>query len=297
MAAASAHVVEGDLHGFVDGQLTVERRNQVVAWLGGNPQDEARVHTWRSQNDAILAAFGKIAAEPLPVSLSLNVSAAARFTAAPAQMPALRLAAVKTPARNSAGPAEHSRTARQRPGVIGFLLGMSVAFALAAMALVAAERFRPQLSAVISQARAASLAERAAEAHAAFSAGRFHALEITAGRPGQIQRFMAERAGLNFPPPDLSAEGLALMGARIVPGAAAPLALLFYEGSAGERASLLLGARAGSAARSDMSAEIGTISAQSINGRAAELAIATNSGAVRAKNLADAAARQLSAAN
>jgi anti-sigma factor RsiW len=65
-------VTELDLHSYVDGELPVERRALVEAWLSSHPEDAARVAAWRAQADAIRAHFGGVAGETIPDRLTLK---------------------------------------------------------------------------------------------------------------------------------------------------------------------------------------------------------------------------------
>ena len=42
-------VSEEELHAYVDGELPIERREAIEAWLASHPDDSARVATWRAQ--------------------------------------------------------------------------------------------------------------------------------------------------------------------------------------------------------------------------------------------------------
>ena len=140
MRTTSSPVIEAELHACVDGQLEADRRPAVMAYLASRPQEAARMDTWRQQNDLIIATFGRIAAEPLPVSLSLNVSAATRYRAVP-----VGLLPVSTP---RLPPAAHNAPGGNLPkpfsAFVGFLLGLSMAFALVALLLLAAQAWHPE---------------------------------------------------------------------------------------------------------------------------------------------------------
>ena len=60
---------EDDLHAYVDGALSVARRQEVEAWLAAHPADAERVQDWASQNQSLHAAFDSVLNEPLPLDL------------------------------------------------------------------------------------------------------------------------------------------------------------------------------------------------------------------------------------
>ena len=77
---AGAHPIDDlDLHGLVDGQLPVERRTDVVAWLAREPEAEARVNVWRRQSEMIVSAYDHVALEAVPISLSLDGGSTVRL--------------------------------------------------------------------------------------------------------------------------------------------------------------------------------------------------------------------------
>jgi anti-sigma factor RsiW len=73
-------ISDSDLMAHVDGRLAPARAAEVEAWLAEHPDEAARVAALRQDRDALRAAYGPIAAEPLPARLV----AAAERAAAPA---------------------------------------------------------------------------------------------------------------------------------------------------------------------------------------------------------------------
>lgn len=64
-----APISDSDLMAHVDGRLAPARAAEVEAWLGERPDEAARIAALRQDRDALRAAYGPIAAEPLPQRL------------------------------------------------------------------------------------------------------------------------------------------------------------------------------------------------------------------------------------
>lgn len=67
-----------------------------------------------------------------------------------------------------------------------------------------------------------------------------HAVEVSADDEDHLVAWLSNRVDFPIGPPDLSADGLALLGGRVVPRDGEPAALLMYEDDAGERFTLLI---------------------------------------------------------
>ena len=65
-------VTEDELHAYVDGELTADRRAAIEAWLAAHADDAAKVAAWRAQAEAIRARYGAVAQEPVPARLDLK---------------------------------------------------------------------------------------------------------------------------------------------------------------------------------------------------------------------------------
>ncbi len=55
-----------DLHAFVDGELPLDVRRDVEAYLAASPADAERVENWRRQVALLRVAFARVEAEPTP---------------------------------------------------------------------------------------------------------------------------------------------------------------------------------------------------------------------------------------
>ena len=62
-------ITEDDLHAYVDGALTAERRGEVEAYLAEYPADAERVRAYQAQNQALRSLFNPVLDEPLPDNL------------------------------------------------------------------------------------------------------------------------------------------------------------------------------------------------------------------------------------
>jgi anti-sigma factor RsiW len=65
-------VTEDELHAYVDGELPVERRGDVEAWLAAHPDDAERVQSWRAMAESLHARYDQVANEPVPQRLELE---------------------------------------------------------------------------------------------------------------------------------------------------------------------------------------------------------------------------------
>ena len=59
-------VSEIDLHAYVDGRLSEERRREVETFLAASPQETERVRAYQEQNKTLHALFDPVLAEPIP---------------------------------------------------------------------------------------------------------------------------------------------------------------------------------------------------------------------------------------
>lgn len=84
----------------------------------------------------------------------------------------------------------------------------------------------------------ASLPRQAALAHAVFSPEVRHPVEVGAAEETHLVAWLSKRLGAELKPPRLSAQGFELVGGRLLPGEAGPVAQFMYQDARGQRLTL-----------------------------------------------------------
>jgi anti-sigma factor RsiW len=188
---------------YADGQLAGGEQAEVEAWLAANPEAAAEVALIGRQNDAIRTLFGPAGAEPLPETL--QPATVARLVAR-----------------------RRSRTMRQAVAAV-VLVGLGAGIGWFGRPLVEREPAYEQLVA------------DAVRAHSVFVAENRHAVEVP-GKDGEhLSSWLSNRLDTPLGMPDLTAEGLTLVGGRLLPGEpdlGGSAAQLMYEDAAGDRVTL-----------------------------------------------------------
>jgi len=192
-------VTVDELHAYVDGELPADRRAAVEAWLATHPDDAARVADWRLQADAIRARYADVAQQPIPPKLQLD-----------------RMSYASRPWKVAAAAAV----------VAAFLLGSLAGWMARDTAGDAPNAFE-------------WLTAQALNAHKVYAVEVRHPVEVAAADAEHLQQWLSKRVGHPLRAPNLEAEGLRLVGGRLLPtptGAAA--AFFMYENASGERFTL-----------------------------------------------------------
>lgn len=195
-----ALVTEAELQAHVDGRLPAEREAAVVEWLADKPLEAARLHSYRTQRDALRAAMAPVADEPLPPELDLRFGTQPRRAWRGHAMAAASMAML-------------------------FLAGGGTGWALR------------DWSAPPS-AGTAALAREAAASYAVYANDSQRPVELAASDQRELDGWFSERLSRPVRAPDLSAAGLALIGGRLVPTDHGPAGLYLYRDAAGSRIAL-----------------------------------------------------------
>lgn len=69
MTKASRPIIEDELHAYVDGRLSPERRAEVESYLAEDSAAAERVASYRQQNDLLQELYGPVEQEPVPQQL------------------------------------------------------------------------------------------------------------------------------------------------------------------------------------------------------------------------------------
>jgi anti-sigma factor RsiW len=244
-------ITDGDLNAYVDGEISPERRDEVEVYLIAEPAQAARIETWRRQNEIIRAAFAKVASEPLPLSHTLALAHPPATRPQPAPRRAAAPHAVEEPIRD----VDHAGVSRSEQH--SRIAGVTVAaFAAGALVTMVAAELSGMTNGLLSEPSAAVatpvlgapppldagklVASRAIEAYHTYAQDIIRPVEIEASQQPFLTNWLSRRVGFTIEVPDLSGEGLKLLGGRLTPGERGPAAFLLYETNGGDRIGLFI---------------------------------------------------------
>jgi anti-sigma factor RsiW len=199
MNSGERKITEHDLHAYVDGALDGPACAAVEAYLAENPIAAEDVDGWKRQNETLHALYGHVAAEP-----------------APARLNAYRI----------------ERESRIRTGRWG---RMAAAAVLLLAVGTAAGWYGRNLFAPAAQI---ALVDEAMVAHRVYSGEVIHPVEVWGGQKDHLQAWLSKRLDRTLTIPDLRADGLTLVGGRLLPATDGPAAQFMYEDDAGRRVTL-----------------------------------------------------------
>ena len=207
----TAHINEEDLHAYVDEALPAVRRAAVDAWLAEHPADAERVRAYRAQKQAIKALFAPVADEPLPPQLLALAAQPLRPTVNRKFWPNLKFSGWPSLAA----------------GILLLLVGGAGGW-LAHGQLGGGERL----------ARQVPLSHQAAVAHVVYSPDVRRPVEVAAEQEEQLVKWLSKRLGTAVKPPKLGGVGYELVGGRLLPGNAGPVAQFMYQDATAQRLTL-----------------------------------------------------------
>jgi anti-sigma factor RsiW len=193
-------ITRDTLMAYADGQLDAAGRQAVEAHLAANPESAAEIALFQRQTDAIKTLFGPAGAEAVPVRLKPR-----------------RIAAE-----------------------IGHRHSRSWGWAAAAIVLVGLGLGAGWFARPVLEARPASatLIADAINAHTVYVAENRHAVEVASADSEHLSTWLSNRLDTTLGMPDLTAEGFALVGGRLLPGEpdiGGRAAQLMYENAAKDR--------------------------------------------------------------
>jgi anti-sigma factor RsiW len=192
-------VSEAELHAYVDASLDPQRRPVVATWLAANPEQQARIDAYRTQNQALRALFDPVLDEPIPTRLHAPVRRSH-------PLPSLgRLVALAA----------------------SLIVGVAVGWVMRGPASVT------QLPLVD-----ATLPQRAALAHAVYTPEVLHPVEVGADQEAHLVKWLSKRLDQPQKAPDLSELSFRLVGGRLLPGGDKPAGQFMYENTLGRRLTL-----------------------------------------------------------
>jgi len=191
-------ITQDELLAYVDGQLPVERRAEVEAWLAEHPQDEARVRAWSAQNQQLHETFDAVLNEAVPLDLVRALRPSPPLWKRLARAAAIALAIAGA-------------------GGIGYAVGTRQGRV---------------------QNIYAGLPREAAVAHAVFSPEVRHPVEVDGEHADHLVTWLSKRLGTSLRAPDFRAQGFHLLGGRLLAAGGGPVAQFMYEDANSRRVTL-----------------------------------------------------------
>lgn len=195
-------ITEDDLHAYVDGLLSDDRRSQVSAYFDQHPEVAERFGSYNRHRADIRAAFDPICDEPVPTRLNLaHIMVANRSSRWPSWRSAVAAAILIVGA-----------------GTGGWMLhGV----------------FQPPGEGVI------ALAREATDNFVTFASDTARPVELRSDNTGELVAWATQRLGRKPVLPDLSKSGYRMMGGRIVSTPHGAGLMLMYDNDRGSRLVML----------------------------------------------------------
>ena len=194
-------VSETEIQAWADGRLEASRRSEVEAWLAAHPEEAERAAAYRSLNEELRAHYDPVLQESVPPRLE-------RTARRDARAPVLAMAAAWA--------------------ALGIAVGAVGGWQLHAL----------QAPVPMAQPEAPVIARRAALAHATYAPEVRHPVEVGADQEQHLVAWLSKRLGRDVRAPQLDAEGMALVGGRLLPGETGPVAQFMYQCARGRRVTL-----------------------------------------------------------
>jgi len=190
------------LHAYADGELQGDEKRAVEHALASSEDSRRFLDSIRSQKSELHKTYDAVLHEAVPHRLLR----AAKQTQSASVWPRLALAA-----------------------------------SLGALAFGAASGWLAHNS-FTQTATAETLPQRALDAYVVYGAEQRHAVEVAATEKDHLEAWLSKRIGVKFSVPDLSVQGYALIGGRLLGEAGKPAGLLMYEDSSKKRLAIYVAA-------------------------------------------------------
>jgi anti-sigma factor RsiW len=191
-----------ELVAFADGRLDPPRAAEVEAWLAEHVEEARLVQEWRRQTALLKAALDPVADEPVPSVLTDVLHGRRRR------------------------PAFWAAASAAAAAIVAFPLGLALGWYLTASQMMVD--------------KGEQLAETGLSTYRVYTAEVRHPVEVWADEEQHLVNWLTKRLGVSVKAPDLSRNGLKLVGGRLLVADDAPLALLMYEDDSGRRFTLLV---------------------------------------------------------
>lgn len=198
---------ESELQAYADGRAGPDDQAAIDRWLAEHPDEAERIEAYRRLGADLRALYDPVLQERVPERLTQSLAARRRW-------PPLALAAAWL--------------------MVGIAIGGMAGWQLHGM----------RGPAPLAMDSAATMAHRAALAHATYSPEVRHPVEVGADQEQHLVTWLSKRLGTKVRVPRLDEAGMSLVGGRLLPGESGPVAQFMYQTPAGRRITLYVRAEA-----------------------------------------------------
>ena len=209
-------ITEEELHAYVDGTLSDERRADVERALEQNPELASRISDYFSLNSMFHERYDRVLNEPVPKRLQPAAPRRSRIAANWPQFAGMAAALV-----------------------MGIGIGFGTHMGQDALAPATGSSGTRPVSADSSEL----FARQAAVAHVVYMPTVDRPTDMSADHEHDFVQWLANRLGTNVHPPMLAKDGFMLSGGRLLPGPDGQTAQFLYRGPSGERVTLCISRR------------------------------------------------------
>ncbi|BFG71990.1 anti-sigma factor [Paraburkholderia terrae] len=220
MSDQQTPISEEDVHAYVDGTLSDERREEVERAIELNPALAARVSDYFSLNNMFHERYDRVLNEPVPARL---------------RMPEKRrwLSAANWP----------QFTGMAAALVLGIGIGVGTNMGKDVAAPGASAPSVTSSTRPVSADASEVFAQKAALAHVVYMPTVSRPAQIGQDHEQDFVQYLANKLGTDVHPPMLTKSGFELAGGRILPGDDGPVAQFMYHNANGERVTLCISHR------------------------------------------------------
>ncbi|HTH62715.1 MAG TPA: anti-sigma factor [Paraburkholderia sp.] len=215
---------DDDLHAYVDGMLSGERRREVEDRLQRDPELAARASDYAALNDMLHQRYDRILREPIPSRLARPASKRRGWFAANAPQFAGMAAAL--------------------------IVGIGIGTLMQTGRSTAESDTDARVVQTAGDEGGAGFARAAAIAHVVYMPAVLRPATMGAGREEESTRWIAGQLGTNTHAPVLTASGFELSGGRMLPGENGSIVEYMYRNASGERLTVCIESRITEAATS-----------------------------------------------
>jgi len=216
--AVDNSVSDFDLQAYHDGELDAAGRLRVESWLSAHPEDAQRLKGWRDIDQRLHQRFDSILADASTDGGIARAADQRRFSGRSGALSGLARAAVLAGLMIGSGLLGWSL---HPPGEVA-----GVAPQLASGAIVAGQPDSGQAGELRVQT---DLIRPALFAHQVYALDGQRPVEVPAIRQASLNRWVSERMHTPLRAPDLSGQGLSLMGGRLLPSSNRMAAQFMYQ--------------------------------------------------------------------